>query len=147
VKTALVIALLACSAPLAWAQQPFNTDDADVTPKGKVHIESFDEYDWLRPSHLPHQRQNTLNMKINYGLGRGLELDLDGPLITIINDATVSPRRPLGLGDTNFGVQIQLSRRAHPIGGARPRRRGVDRGADWRRVKRLRIGPDRYLVL
>ncbi len=93
---------------MALAQQPFYTDDADVTPKGKVHIESFEEYDWLQPSQLPHQRQNTVNMKINYGLGHGLELDLDGPLITIINDATVSPRRPFGLGDTNFGVKYNF---------------------------------------
>jgi hypothetical protein len=50
------------------AQQPFSTDDADVTPAGKVHFEAFDEYDWLQHSQVPHLRQNTLNMRINYGL-------------------------------------------------------------------------------
>ncbi len=117
------MALVACSASWAQAQQPFSTDDADVTPKGKVHVESFDEYDWLQPSQLPHQRQNTLNMKINYGLGRGLELDLDSPLITIINDATVSPRRPFGLGDTNFGLKYHMH--AERSGSAVPAVSGV----------------------
>ena len=89
----------------AFAQQPFATDDADVTAKGKFHVESFNEYDWLQPSQFPHLRQNTLNMKANYGLGRGLELDLDTPLIAIMNDATATPRVPFGLGDTNFGIK------------------------------------------
>ena len=92
----------------ARAQQPFSTDDADVTPKGWVHVEAFNEYDWLQFSQAPHRRQNTVNMRVNYGLGRGLELDLDSPLITIVNDATASPRRPFGIGDTNFGVKYSL---------------------------------------
>jgi len=103
---------------LAWplsarAQQPFSTDDADVTPQGWVHVEAFNEYDWLQLSQAPHRRQNTVNMRVNYGLGRGLELDLDSPLITIVNDATASPRRPFGIGDTNFGVKYNL-RGEHP---------------------------------
>jgi hypothetical protein len=40
----------------ARAQQPFYTDDADVTPKGGVHIEGFDEYDWLQLSQAAHLR-------------------------------------------------------------------------------------------
>ena len=39
---------------IAAAQQPFYTDDAEVTPPGKVHIEVFTEYDWLQPSQAPH---------------------------------------------------------------------------------------------
>jgi hypothetical protein len=98
---------------LAWptvaaAQQPFSTDDADVTPRGTVHIEAFNEYDWLQPSQAPHRRQNTFNMRVNYGVGRGLELDLDSPLIAISNDAQTAPRRPFGIGDTNFGVKYNI---------------------------------------
>ena len=92
----------------AAAQQPFYTDDADVTPKNGIHVESFDEYDWLPPSQAPHRQQNTINMRVNYGLGSGFELDLDAPLITIVNAATTIPRRPFGIGDTNFGVKYNL---------------------------------------
>ena len=101
--------LLAVSWPsFLAAQQPFYTDDADVTPAGKVHIEAFDEYDWLQRGQRPHIRQNTVNMRVNYGLGKGLEVDLDSPLLTIVNDATVRPLRAFGIGDTNFGVKYNL---------------------------------------
>ena len=101
--------LLAVSWPsFLAAQQPFYTDDADVTPAGKVHIEAFDEYDWLQRGQRPHIRQNTVNMRVNWGLGKGLEVDLDSPLLTIVNDATVRPLRAFGIGDTNFGVKYNL---------------------------------------
>jgi hypothetical protein len=103
-KLLFTAALLTLSSSAA-AQQPFPTDDANVTAKGKFHYESFNEYDWLPTEQFPHLRQNTFNVKINYGLGRGLELDLDAPLISITNDATVTPRVPFGLGDTNFGIK------------------------------------------
>ena len=90
------------------AQLPFYTDDAEVTPRGRWHFESFNEYDWLPDSQIPHLQQNTVNMKINVGLGRRLELDLDVPLISIVNDATEVPRVPFGIGDTNFGIKYQI---------------------------------------
>ena len=80
-----LIVLILLSPTLLLAQQPFSTDDADVTPAGKVHFEAFDEYDWLQHSQVPHLRQNTINMRVNYGLGKGLELDLDSPLLAIAN--------------------------------------------------------------
>jgi hypothetical protein len=95
-------------ASVATAQQPFYTDDADVTARGKVHIECFDEHDWLQPSQQPHLQQNTFNMKANYGLGRGFEADVDGPIITIVNDASAVPQRPVGLGDLDFGIKYNL---------------------------------------
>src|SRR5262249_30778583 len=88
--------------------QPFYTDDADVTARGKAHVEVFNEYDWLPTSQMPHLQQNTFNMKVNYGLGRGLELDLDGPVITIVNDSSVEPERPVGFGDLNFGIKYNF---------------------------------------
>jgi hypothetical protein len=97
-----------CLPTLAFAQQPFYTDDADVTSRGRLHVESFDEYDWLPSSQTPHRQQNTFNMKVNYGLGRGLELDLDSPLITIVNERGTVPLQPFGLGDTNFGLKYQV---------------------------------------
>src|SRR5262249_61593772 len=47
-------------------------------------------------------------MRVNYGLGKGLEVDFDSPLLTIVNDATVRPLRAFGIGDTNFGVKYNL---------------------------------------
>jgi hypothetical protein len=106
VKNVLVaLLMLLCSSGALRAQQPFETDDADVTPRGKFHFESFNEYDWLQLSQAPHLRQNTFNMKLNYGFGHGLELDLDSPLIAIVNDSTARPRVPFGLGDTDFGIK------------------------------------------
>jgi hypothetical protein len=101
----LFIAAILTMASSALAQQPFPTDDADVTATGKFHFESFNEYDWLQTEQFPHLRQNTFNMKVNYGLAHGLELDLDAPVISIVNDAAVTPRVPFGLGDTNFGIK------------------------------------------
>lgn len=104
---ALWITLLLWPAAAA-AQQPYYTDDADTTPGGKFHFDFFDEYDWLQTALLPHQRQNTFNMKVNYGVTDKIELDLDSPLLTIMNNASFIPRRPTGIGDTNFGVKIRF---------------------------------------
>src|SRR5579862_8860570 len=103
----LLIAALLLWPSVAAAQQPFYTDDADVTPRGKVHFDLFDEYDWLKAAQAPHQRQNTFNMKMNYGLTDHLELDLDSPLLTIVNDPTGTPRQPTGIGDTNMGFKYR----------------------------------------
>jgi hypothetical protein len=43
---------------------------------------------------------------------------LDSPLITIFNDATTIPRRPFGIGDTNFGVKYNF--REERTGSAMP---------------------------
>lgn len=77
------------------AQQPFLTDDAGVAAPGRVHFESFDEYDWLAAQQLPHLRQNTINAKLNFGVANGIEADVDAPLITIDNGATYSVRENL----------------------------------------------------
>ena len=104
----LLFAVLLLVPSAAAAQQPFYTDDADVTERGKVHFDFFNEYDWLKPVQAPHQRQNTVNLKMNYGWTDHLELDLDSPLLTIMNDASATPRRPTGLGDTNMGFKYRF---------------------------------------
>src|SRR5436305_10662526 len=102
---AAVLVLIATAWPtVANAQQPFSTDDADVTPRGTTHVEVFNEHDWLQSGQRPHLRQNTLNMRVNYGLTNRLELDLDAPLIAIFNASPSTPQRPFGVGDTNFGL-------------------------------------------
>lgn len=102
------LAIVVCLPTLTFAQSPFYTDDANVTARGHVHVESFDEYDWLPSSQTPHRQQNTLNMKVNYGVGQGWELDLDSPLLTIVNESGTVPLRPVGIGDTNFGVKYRI---------------------------------------
>lgn len=56
----------------------------------------------MSPRHL---RQNTINGRLNVGLGNGLEVDLDAPLLTVYNTSAVTPRRPVGIGDTEFGLK------------------------------------------
>jgi hypothetical protein len=41
------IALVLAQPPFIWAQQPFYTDNADVTPAAKIHIEVFNEHEVL----------------------------------------------------------------------------------------------------
>jgi hypothetical protein len=92
----------------ASAQQPFSTDDAAVTPKGSTHVELFNEYDWLQENQLPHRRQNTFNMRVNVGVGHGLELDVDSPLLAVANMPATVPSSAVGFGDTNFGVKYNF---------------------------------------
>jgi hypothetical protein len=107
-KSIACLAFAVSTSAVVHGQQPFYTDDADVTARGRVHVECFDEHDWLPVSQWPHAQQNTFNMKVNYGLGRGLELDVDAPLITIVNDLSADVQRPFGIGDTNFGVKFNV---------------------------------------
>lgn len=87
----------------ARAQQPFYTDDAGVTEAGVVHLELFNEFDRLQPALDPHRQQNTFNMRATYGVGRRLELNLDAPLLTVVNASGM--RNAFGVGDTNVGVK------------------------------------------
>lgn len=41
----------------ACAQQPFVTDDTNVTPKGKLHFEFTNEFDILQRSSFPNLKQ------------------------------------------------------------------------------------------
>ena len=47
-------------------------------------------------------------MRVNFGLGHGLELDLDSPLLAIANAPSTVPLTPVGFGDTNFGVKYNF---------------------------------------
>jgi hypothetical protein len=85
------------------AQMPFYTDDPDVTERGTLHFEFFNEHDALQSSLFPDLRQNTANFKANYGLGRGLELDIDVPYISIYH--AQDQQASTGIGDTNMGVK------------------------------------------
>ena len=101
-------------AGVAWsasAQQPFFTDDADVTPKRKFHFELSNQYSFLATSAFPNRQQNTLVYQLNYGLLDGLELGVDSPHIVIVNaHNTVHPRVPYGVGDTNLTLKWNFRR-------------------------------------
>jgi hypothetical protein len=103
----LFLTLVFVSSP-AEGQIPFYTDDADTTPKGKFHIEFFNEHDWLQKSSLPGQRQNISNFTLNYGLTDRIELGVNAPFIKIFNSSESQLGGPSGIGDLQLGVKVKL---------------------------------------
>jgi hypothetical protein len=101
----------------AHAQQPFVTDNADVTPKGKFHFEFSNEFDLLQPSAFPARRQNTADFELDYGLLDDLEVGVESPLITIVN-ARGTLSTATGFGDTNLSVKYNFLKERE--GRARP---------------------------
>lgn len=98
----------------AVAQQPFVTDDADVTPKRHFHFEFSNQFDLLQKSSAPSLKQNTADFELAYGLLHGVEIAIEAPLITIFNQAGTIPRRPSGVGDTNISLKYNfLTEREH----------------------------------
>lgn len=92
----------------ARAQQPFITDDADVTPKGKFHFEFSNSFDLLQRSSYPNLKQNTASFELNYGLPGNVEIGVESPLITIFNARGNNPRTAFGVGDTNLSVKYNF---------------------------------------
>ncbi len=87
------------------SQQPFYTDDANTTERGKVHLEVSNQFSRLGVSAFPTLRQNALVYQLNYGLWNGLELGIDSPIIILFNEKGTHPRRRAGNGDTNFTLK------------------------------------------
>jgi hypothetical protein len=100
--------LLAASAPPARAQQPFVTDDASVTDRGKFHLEFSNEFDLLQPAAFPNLRQNTASFELNYGLLKDVEVGVQAPLIALFNARGAAPRTAFGLGDTRLSVKYNF---------------------------------------
>ena len=90
------------------AQQPFVTDDADVTPRRRVHFEFSNEFDWLSRSAFPSLRQNTADFELNYGLFDGVEIGIEAPLISIFNAPGTLPLSASGIGDTNLSLKYNF---------------------------------------
>src|SRR5438445_9656638 len=90
------------------AQQPFYTDDADVTDKKRLHFQLSSEYDILQRAAYPSLRQNTTVFELDYGLGNGVEIGVDGPLIAISNSRVTTPRTPFGFGDLDFHMKYNF---------------------------------------
>jgi hypothetical protein len=107
VRTGFALLLLVGS--LA-AQQPFYTDDADVTVRGKFHLEWTNQYSWLQHESLPNLRQNASRVQVNYGLLNRVEIGADTALLALFNAPGAAERRPAGMGDTNFTVKWNFRR-------------------------------------
>lgn len=104
----LLLCTLGLAGPLQ-AQLPFYTDDPAVTDRGKFHFEFFNEYDALQLQY-PNVRQNTANYKLNYGLPRNLEVDVDVPYLAILRAAATPDA--IGGGDTNLGIKWEFHKQA-----------------------------------
>jgi hypothetical protein len=111
VAATLLLVWSTLSGSPAAAQAPFATDDADVAARGTTHIEIWNQIDWLQPDAAPHYRQNTFNMRVNYGWTDRVELDIDAPLLTIFNNE--QPYRVTGIGDTELGLKWNVREEQH----------------------------------
>jgi hypothetical protein len=115
-KTRVVLsAVLACAmlytnAVSAKAQQPFITDDTDVTPRRKFHFEFSNQFDVLQRSSYPNLTQNTTDFELGYGLFENLEIGIQSPLITIFNAKGTSPYIVSGIGDMNLSLKYNFFR-------------------------------------
>ena len=107
-KALVTSTLLFFIASIAQAQQPFYTDDADVTPRGHFHFEFSNEIDVLQRSSFPNLKQNTADFELDYGLFEGVEIGIESPLLTLFNAAGTIPKTPSGIGDTNFSVKYNF---------------------------------------
>ena len=103
-----ILALVFLVSASALSQQPFVTDDADVTPKGHFHFEFSNEFDLLQRASFPSLKQNTADIELNYGLLDGIEIGIAAPLLTIFNDPGTTPRRVTGIGDANVSLKYNF---------------------------------------
>jgi hypothetical protein len=100
--------LLILGVATATAQQPFYTDNADVTDKKKFHFQLSNEYDILQRSAYPSLRQNTTVLELDYGLLNGVEIGVDAPLIAISSSRITSPKSVVGFGDLDFHIKYNF---------------------------------------
>lgn len=99
---------LAAPVVVVRAQQPFVTDDADVTEQGQVHFEFSNEFDVLQRNSYPSRFQNTADFELDYGLFKHLEVGIEAPLLTIFNAQGADARRITGIGDTNLAFKYNF---------------------------------------
>jgi len=107
-KRAAFFGLFFLLAGRGFAQQPFVTDDAEVTERGKWHFEYANQYVLLQKSFYPNLRQDTNNFVIQYGLFERVEVNMDFPLIALVNSQGSGTPSVFGLGDVDFAVKWNL---------------------------------------
>ena len=91
-----------------WAQQPFYTDDADVTAHRRLHLEVANQFSWLQKASFPNLRQNAAIVQLSYGALKHVEIGFDCPLLWLFNASGATPQTITGLGDTNFTVKWNM---------------------------------------
>lgn len=101
----LLTAFLFLPAVSVGAQQPFYTDDADVTEFKKFHLQVSNEFDVLQRFDYPSIHQNTSVAEVSYGVAKNFEIAINGPLIGITNSRVITPRNVIGLGDIEVQVK------------------------------------------
>jgi hypothetical protein len=92
----------------AHAQQPFVTDNADVTDKGKLHLQIADEYDLLQRALYPAKTQNTFGAELDYGLWKNVEIGFAPALLALRSARVVSPQTVSGVGDSTLHVKYNF---------------------------------------
>jgi len=90
------------------AQQPFVTDDADVTPRHHFHFEFSNQFDVLQRANFPNLKQNTADSELDFGLFHGLEVGIEIPWLIIINDRTGGLKTARGIGDSNLSLKYNF---------------------------------------
>jgi hypothetical protein len=93
---------------VAKGQQPFTTDDADVTPKTGFHFELSNQFDLLQRSSFPNLRANTAEFELGYGLADGLEVGIAARWLTIFNASGSGPRRVSGISHSRLTVKYNF---------------------------------------
>ncbi len=104
------LSLFAACVTTAPAQQPFITDDADVTARGHLHFEFSSQLDLLQRSAHPSLKQNTSEFELVYGLFEHVEVGVAVPWITIFNASGAFPKTISGIGDTNISLKYNFLR-------------------------------------
>lgn len=109
-RFAILIVVVCFALSNADAQQPFVTDDTDVTPKGKFHFEFSNEFDVLQRSSFPNLKQNLADAELDYGLFNNFEIGIEAPFLTIVNDRSAPFPRATGIGDVNLSFKYNFLR-------------------------------------
>lgn len=108
---ALLFLVLLFALPLAArAQQPFYTDDADVTDKGKFHLQVADEYDVLQRTLYPGKTQNIFTTEIDYGLWKGVEVGFAPGLLYLHRSHVAVRPTDIGVADSTLHVKYNFYR-------------------------------------
>ena len=100
---------IASSPARAHTQQPFVVDDAEVTPRGGVHVEVSDQVNRLRPSARPARWQNTFDPEVDVGLPGRLELGVAVPAISLLRDRTIGGGAIHGIGDSTLAIKWRMT--------------------------------------
>jgi hypothetical protein len=90
-----------------FAQQPFYTDDADVTERRHYYLEISNQQSWLQHSALPQTIQNTTVFHLNYGLTTNFEIGMDAPFIALYQQDGPPATGP---GDLNTTFKLRVVR-------------------------------------